>query len=410
VDDDTGCVEGEVSLHFVVPDLQDRRRVEFACLPGSDMAEGSAVIVRNFGNDEVRCAGVGPGGAFSTPIPADTGDPLQVEIYRNAANRVDYSDCTFTGDDRPLRIDVISTWRNVEGRPRPGQCWRCANYQGEEWLRGDPLVAPTEGLGLRRQSPNLRRLAALGQIALDPADPINYARHMFVEPRSVDDTVARARSVLAITTVGDPVVPPANGAAYARAAGILPYLPPDAPEELAEHRAPPSFGSLYGIENPNDLLIDLHVIEGVARLGRHPVEGAPNFLFDADDLSEGLQQFDAGGGDQVPLDSEEPAFRPQRLDPPLRWVRESRLMDGTADMEVWSPTSGAPVSAFLNAMIVPRGEHVFRIFDPDRPFDESLYLVGLVGWYLASDGTEVLYHTDPEGHHCLEDDTCRFGP
>ena len=54
-----------------------------------------------------------------------------------------------------------------------------------------------------------------------------------------------------------------------------------------------------------------------------------------------------------------------------------------------------------------------QLFDPSRPFDETMYLLSLIGWYLASAGAEPLYHTDPEGHHCLElavvDGACIYG-
>jgi hypothetical protein len=49
---------------------------------------------------------------------------------------------------------------------------------------------------------------------------------------------------------------------------------------------------------------------------------------------------------------------------------------------------------------------VFEPIDPDKPFDEGVYLANLIGWYLRSGGTDLVYRSNPEGHHCLEDSSC----
>src|SRR5690606_13609011 len=86
--------------------------------------------------------------------------------------------------------------------------------------------------------------------------------------------------------------------------------------------APARFADRYGLPTPDDVLIDHHVLEGLARLHRHPVAGAPQFLFDVDDMSEGRQTFAPGGYSQ--LAEADGGLRPNRLVPPLRWGRESR--------------------------------------------------------------------------------------
>src|SRR5690606_31877345 len=121
--------------------------------------------------------------------------------------------------------------------------------------------------------------------------------------------------------------------------------------------------SRYGLDTPDDVLIEYHVHEGLARLERHPVPGAPRFLFDVDDMSEGRQLFAPNGESQLP--EEEGGLRPNRLDPPLRWGRESRPAAGLPMLDPWR-TSGefGGHSAVLNAMAIPVGQHVLLPVDP----------------------------------------------
>lgn len=407
VGDDSGCVEGERSLRFEIPDLSDHRRLEFACVDASVLDAGDAVIVRNIGNGEVRCAGAGDDGRFRVSMPADRGNGMSIEIYEGGLMALDASDCTLAGDPAPSH--VVDEWGVTTGRPAPGRCRTCGNYQGQRWSLGEPLVTPVEGLGLARQSPDLRRLATLAQIALDPADPINYARRVFLDPVTASDARVHPRSVLVLNTAGDTVVPPAAGNAYARAAGILAFLPPDAPDDFADFRAPPSFVGRYpeAWATPNDVLIDRHVIEGISDLERHPVPGGARYIFDVDDMSEGLQRFDERGARQVAPDEE--GAVPLRLDPPLRWTRNST--PAVAGVDVFSATARGPISGVLNGMIVPRGNHVVLPTDPTKSFDEGAYFINMIGWYLASGGRELLYQSDPAGHHCLATSDCVYsGP
>ena len=63
----------------------------------------------------------------------------------------------------------------------------------------------------------------------------------------------RPRSMLVTNTTGDPNVTIATGYALARAAGIVPFLPADAPPHLANFRAPANFAAGHpGFASPND--------------------------------------------------------------------------------------------------------------------------------------------------------------
>ena len=207
-------------------------------------------------------------------------------------------------------------------------------------------------------------------------------------------------------------VPLNGGNAYARAAGVLPFMPPDAPDAFADYRAPASFGDRYAYPTPNHMLRDNYVLEGIARLGRMPAEGVTDFLFDVDDLSEGEQWVRADGRGQLAPGGDPAAFRPGRPTTPLRWFRASRRMMSPVDEAVWPSAmfdiSGG-VSGVLNAMIRPNGEHGFDAVNDEKVWDEGEYLANLIGWYFASQGRELLYQTNPAGHHCLEDSSCMFG-
>ena len=403
---ETGCLEGARSLRFELPELGERVRTEIACLPAVNLDEGDAVMLVNTQNGERRCAPVEAEGRFRLEVPASEGDALAVAIYDDAARRFDYGRCEVEGEE-PAINDVIDTWRSENGAAGPGRCPSCARYQGRVFEVGSRLVAPAEGLGLARQTPGLRRLAGLSQIALDPADPINYARRVFLDPvRAEDVSLERPRSVLVMNVAGDTAVPPSTGNAYARAAGVLPFLPPEAPGELADWRAPARFAERYGVATPDDVLIDRHVLEGLARLERHPVEGAPRFLFDVDDMSEGRQYFAPDGRSQRA--EADGGLRPQRLDPPLRWGRQSRAATlGAIDPWLTASAFGGH-SAVLNAMAIPIGQHVLLPVDPTKAFDEGEYLLNAIGWYLASEGRELAWEVLPDPF-CLESSTCAFG-
>jgi len=267
----------------------------------------------------------------------------------------------------------------------------------------DFLVAPSEGFGLRRQTPEYRRFQMLAQTALEPADPINYVGNYFLHPITAPDVSATGpRSVLITMSVGDQDVPLSAGNAMARAAGVLAFLPPDAPDVLADWRAPAAFATTHpGFATPHELLNGFHVLEGVSRLGRHPVMDGMNFLADVDDLGDGLQLFmssgDPGG-----------TIQPIRSMPPLRWTRSSIAASGTSSPFDPSVGSYTAISGMLEVYVLPFGNHGTEVPDPHKTWDEGLYYPHLVGRFFDTVGADLRYHTDPGGHRCLEDWSCDF--
>jgi hypothetical protein len=399
-DAETGCAAGRRSLRFELPDLSDRVRVEIACVDANDLDEGDAVVLQNLVSGERHCAPVGAGAVLRTQVAADEGDRLEIRIHHGGASTLDARDCTFrveAGMPQPEPTHVVSTWQAAH------TCMHCAHYQQHVFANGEPLVSPIEGLGLPRQTPALRRLASLAQIALDPADPVNYARRVFLSPPTASDFVARTRSIMVIATVGDATVPVSQAETYARAAGILATFPPDAPDAFADHRAPASFLAARGLASPDDLLIARFVPEALSRLNRFPIAGAPGFLFDVDDFSEGQQYFAPDGSHQIlPADG---GVRPIRESMPLRWARESRRASASSD--VWNGASAFEGhSAMVHAMTVPHGQHVVLPIDPNKIWDDGRYFINLIGWYLASGGSDLPYLSRPTEHECLEANTC----
>jgi hypothetical protein len=407
--EETACAAGEISLRFELPDLSERVRVELACVAADELEEGDAVVVQNLVNREKRCAPVTAGGRFRAQVPSDAGDLLEIRVFEGGAASLGARTCTFRvaeGAPQPSPRRIVSTWESGNGTSGAGVCARCARYQGRVFGVGEPLVSPIEGLGLRRQSPELRRLSTLAQIAVDPADPVNYARRVFLDPPRAEDVTPRTRSVLVTATVGDTTVPVSAAHTYARAAGVIAFMPADAPEVFADHRAPARFAARWGMASPDDLLIARHVPEGLARLERYPVGPTTRFLFDVDDFSEGQQYFSADGDRQIP--ESEGGVRPEREAIPLRWARESRL----AAMAGGDPWDGASTfeghSALVNAMTLPEGQHVVLPVDPRKAWDDGAYFVNLIGWYLASEGRDLPYLSRPDEHQCLERNECPY--
>ncbi len=404
---DSSCAVGDVSLAVHATALDSHVRTEFACLPVAELGADDVLFVRNAANGVVACSGVTNDelGRFRVPVPSDAGDRWTVELYRGARPATQFGECSFRGGARtPDR--VIDSWEVGNGTGA-NSCPSCAKFERKTWQRGDPLVSPAAGFGLRRQTPELRRLVMLAQIGLESGDPINYVGRIFLDPVTAPDIPARPRSALITHTDGDPNVVIATGYAMARAAGVLPFLPPDAPDYLADYRAPASFRAAHpGFDSPNDVLLQNHAIEALPRLQRHPVPGGEGFLVDVDDLAEGRATFASDGATQLSADLG--GVLPVTVTPPLRWSRRSRRVTSAED-DVWTYAAGQPTSGIVSPYVRPVGIHGFsKIYDDTLGFDMAVYMFNMLGRYLGTDGTDIPYLSDPSGHQCLEDSSCSY--
>jgi hypothetical protein len=408
----TSCRDGQMSLRFIVPDLNDTGELEFACadvtaptadapVAGHALAAGDDVRVDNLRTGERRCARVNADARFRLGLATDLDDPLELTIFRGGVIR-DYGTCDVP-ENTPIR-SIVRTMDVVEG-----DCDRhCGHIPPEarstsavrRWTqRGVPLRSPAEGLGLARQTPGLRRFLFLSQAALDAADPISWAPLYFLR-RPADH---QAHSVLVINTVGDQAVPVSTGNAFARAAGIVPFLPPNAAArypELADYVTPDDLWQRYG-RSPDRVLADRGVLEGLSSLNRFPAMTRMDALFDVDDLDEGRQRFGE-----------------QSLTPPLRLVRRAeRAATGAAGVNAaWQPTIAAwggdtgPTASLLNAYIVPEGTHSFALPRERDVWKPQLYLLTTAARYFATLGADVYYRSHPSQHQCAEQMTCPFLP
>lgn len=406
----TSCRAGQSSLRFIVPDLNSTGELEFACadvLPAGStevrpdgttaaIAPGDDVVVLNVRNDERRCARAGVDGRLRIGIPTDDNDPLQVFVYRGAAV-TDYGTCALSSSAEVRAL--IGTQRVIEGDCDQG-CGHIppdarASSPVRRWsVRDAQLRAPAEGLGIRRQTPEMRRFLLLAQAALDAADPVSWAPMYFL--RRPSDHPQHA--LLVVNTIGDQAVPISTGNAFARAAGLIPFMAPSTATrfaELTDYATPQGLFDRYG-RTPNRVLIDRGVLEGLANARRFPVTGHDDYLFDVDDLDEGAQRF----GEQT-------------LAPPLRLVRRAARAESSLDA-AWQPTLASwsadtgPSAGVLNAYIVPRGTHSFALPESRDAWHPQTYLLHTIGHFFATDGRDLYYRSHPTEHACAERATCSF--
>ncbi|MEZ4223966.1 MAG: hypothetical protein R3B13_23660 [Polyangiaceae bacterium] len=284
---ETKCTADQISLRFVVVDVNDDREVEFNCVDRQDLAAGGTAFVFNGDNGLTRCARVDNEGHFRIGMPASLGDRLELQLY----DQPDVVD-TYDGETgchptvgKDHRIAVINKWGDgliANGAPDPTGvksgpvCTAeggCSKFQNRYYGAGTPLVAIAEGFGHIRQTPSLRRFMSLASNIVDPGDPVNYAPYFGIRPiTDPDGKLHPPTGMVNIVTVGDMNVPLNSGIALGRVAGALPFLTPDAADRYpaySDYVTPSALYSALGGKTPNRMLVDNHVLEGINRLERH---------------------------------------------------------------------------------------------------------------------------------------------
>jgi hypothetical protein len=435
---DTACSSAQRSVRWLVNDLFNTRELEVACLDASELDANMTVMVTDTTTHAHHCARTGEGGTFRVAVPASVGDGFAVQVV-NAPDAVDdYKDCNLT-PGAPLGR-LIDPWeqpaKSYAPVATPGvTCTAdagCQQYRDVFYPVGSPLVAPQEGLGLKRQTPDFRNEVTLSQAALDPADPINFAPlYMLRAAAGVDGAPQPARPLLVVTTAGDDEVTTAAGLAFARAAGALPFLPPSAVydmPEYADYATPQALFMALGGKTPNQVLIENGEMEGVSREARTPVTSCGNnyvtsatcnapppandpgtcahTLYDADWLGESLQ-----------------TYGQLHAAVPLRLARQAtlRVTDAGSLEQTWSPriqgvpfaadgayAPGAPLVASVTAYMKPTGQHDWSVGEPCQSFDATTYMDNLLGRFFASSGTDLYYLSHPASHACLRNTSCDF--
>lgn len=427
----TACDAGQMSIRWVAVDLNDDKEFEISCADRKDFDEGYDVIVGNMTSGEVRCARVTAGKTqsgstisdsgkpeFRVQMPASQGDEIIIASYKPPPGKVqavlEYGKtCTLPDGLTPVR--VISKWEGVGG-PCKGD-GKCVTYQTQEYPLGSKLVAISEGFGLKRQTPDFRKLMQLAQIALDPADPVTFAPYYYTKTRHDENgKPVPPAGIYTINTIGDMNVPVNTGIAAARIHGAIPFLRPEnaAAKDYPDYVAPQALIDMFG-DTPNKVLLKNHVIEGIRWLARHPITTscAPNIntgvtgctgattydpsvckqaLFDPDYLDEG----------ENPVNANHPAT-------PLRLVRLAKPATGADLASIWAPriaaqktgwTPNGALGGVVNAFIVPEGVHGFDPPDPCKLWDTGMFLTNMVGRFFSTDATDVPYITNPSGYKC----------
>jgi hypothetical protein len=298
----TSCREGQMSLRWVVPDVNGTGEIEIECLEAGVLANTTARVV-NRTNGEVACARVDALQRFRAGLPASDGDEVTVELYAGAEAVTRYDSCELAeGANLTHTIERWGRGRFPSGAPNlvaTALCEHptCQSFQGRFFGEGTPLTAPAEGFGLPRQTPGLRRFLALAQAALEPGDPISFAPYYAL--RALTDPFgnpAPPKAVLTLNTIGDMNVPLNSGIAFARASGALPFLRPDQLglyPHYADYVTPGALFAELGGRTPNAVLIESHVVEGITKLARHPA--APECALSANHDPAGATFRDSDG-------------------------------------------------------------------------------------------------------------------
>jgi hypothetical protein len=470
----TVCSPDQLSLRWVMPDLNDTGELEIGCY-SKDQIASTTVIVNNLTNGELKCASVSDAGRVRVGLPASIGDKVRIDFFDGKDQVENYGTCAPTfaaGTKAKLTVTsygkgpYLSGTMNDTGSDTCGAD-TCGRFQGTFYPQGGTLVAPAEGFGEIRQTPPLRRFLQLAQMALDPGDPASFAPYYSIKPMTDPDgkTIA-PHAVLTLNTIGDMNVPLNAGIAFARATGALPFLRPDQVArypEYADYATPDDLFRAVGNKTPNQILIDDHVIEGITALARHPAGGECAGSANAKPLDAtyplpdgttaacyptgcmaknncwydthcdatldqcvpnqlGKEKCDEALFDVDNLDEGDLRYYEQNLPVPLRLARYTQAATPSTLAAVWEPRlAGAPftgdlgwkpsrpLTALLDAYLVPEGVHTFVNGEPCQSFDHGTYLTNLTARFFMSNGSDLYYLSHPTNHHCLENvATCDY--
>ena len=287
--------EGGHILEALVSNLtKSPTRIPLSTL--KEVEGGDTLEVTNLKSGERECGRVNEEGFGRAPMASDIGDPLSISLYRGDVIRG--PNCELTKDAKPyITVDQFET---------------SVSFWDQSYEAGAPLASLSEGLGLRRATPDFRKFAGLAPLVLDRTDPAVLGRHMLMEPLTYPGTGQSTGAHALITTgVGDLNVPVDGGGTFARATGILEWRRPH-PQ--------------WGIPE-NQVLIDHYVYECVDELKRYTNPEGVGVLIDPDNFSQGQDLW----GDAIP-----------RLDPPLRagWNRTDPLGGRSASIYAYGAPEG----------------------------------------------------------------------
>ncbi|MCB9727365.1 MAG: hypothetical protein H6746_02655 [Deltaproteobacteria bacterium] len=436
-----GETDGRVDIGFLIAKVNQPWRPVFHV--SSKVVPGDTIVVQNLRTGRERRGTVPESLRMRVGFAADAlrlgerRDLLGIDENTALPVEVDERQARQLGD--PLRVLVLDGYDG----PVKETIDRVAEpftFGGVRYSEGTPLVALAEGLGYTRQSPDLRRVLGVSQIAIEPGDPATYARYVRRHPLSYDyetGDVKAARDrgehtrITLYHTVGDSDVPISAGITLARALGLIGPYAPDPAEGVAAM----------------DTLISHHVVEGVERTMRYtqrkPYSGyCPQQVPDTEwvcppvRLGEESRYRDfftsdpVGAGDMGTCSScgeggacfyddlcvAADAGCDALAEAPIEAVHFD-VMDLDAGRDrltlpeynlspplrpTWQDADG--VDAFRIPYLRRNGSHGVPPSIPERAFDINGFVVNQLLWYFAQDGKEL--SDDP----CLADETCAFVP
>lgn len=377
---DSKSTTGEMSLEFILPDLNHARTLAFAQVKG--VKTGDTLVVHNLSNKERACGVVATDGTVRAGIAADNpvatssssqtwscyrakgtaketyyrGDSLRVELYSGPV--VEGTGCTLKSGVSPYA--TVDTFE------------KDLTFQDLTCDQKKPLIAPTEGLGLRRADPEFRRFTSFASFIIEPGDPVAYLPGMLLSPPIHAGATAKGTHALIITTLGDMNVPASSGVTAGRAAGIIDYRTVD---------------PRYGVP-PNQKLVTTYTAEAVNTLKRFKdSKTGEGVHLDVDNFSQGTDMW----GTRIP-----------RLSSPMR-------------LGMTRSDGQGGISAAIFPLSNPTGTHGFDMpgemtdaarkacassctlttgTDPCgcttlQTFDIGNFMFNMIGRYFASDGKSL---------------------
>ncbi len=375
---------GQLRLMMLAENNASIDTLEFATVDGVE--PGDRVVLENLANGETKEMRVNERGWFRLAVAADALDAIErrplLGLDGDEAGSGSVEDNTTLGD--PLRLTVYAGDSDTV-REVVDSFHHELSFEGTEYAAGSTLVALQEGMGFRRNTPDLRRFMAIAQHALCSADPGMWAGRVHMEPLDVGyDPYTRGGNtrVLYMPTTGDHQVPVHTGVAMARAGGALGSWKKDSSIDAAygwrELFVP---DERYGV-SPDQYLVDTWVIEGDDRLQRYlDNPGNPNALFDVDDVSDGAAAFSCGpsdwsaiiGENECPehIDGQEIFFGVPAGEHPLR-----------QDIE----REGGGYDSLRIPLLRPAGQHGIYNAQSFRVFDADAFMVNHTVRFLGSRG------------------------
>ena len=377
---------GEMKMEIILADLFSTKHLPLAALKG--VKQGDTMVVENLANGERGCGLVSPNGLVRAGVAADGpracvppgGAPGTADIQGTCYDKIQisfYEGYIIAGEKCRLKpgIKPAVTLESFGEE---------AVFQGVTFAKGSALRSPTEGMGLRRSDPSMRRFVSFAQLIIEPGDPVSYLRHLQQEPLTHPGTQETTGShMMMVTTLGDLNVPSSSGVTAGRVAGLIEY-----------QRSDPRYGKPL-----NQVLLDTYTAEAVHTFKRHTNASTGDGVhLDVDNFSQGTDMW----GKDLP-----------RLDKPLRIGLDRKDRFGG-------------VSGAIFPLSDPRGSHGFSFpgeltdraradckkkctkkggsdpcgCDTLETFDIGQFMFNVLGRYFISGGTQM------DVGLCNSNDTC----